>query len=151
MQIGRIAMTGAAELDAMLTKLSRAVATDIGEKVVKAGADVVKSEWVKVAPIAEAASMKHWTVASGEKRSALYGHGRDQIAIRKVRPQKENAVVAAVHTGKAFWLHIFEFGSVTQPPRPTFRPAVERVKEAVVAAEVVALKAGISKAIGKEV
>lgn len=137
MQRESLKLDGAAALDAQLAALSEQVATQIGRDAVIASAEILKAAWVEAAPY-----------ASGEQSvaSKRYGHTRDNIKIGPVKAHNIHAVVYKVFTGNAFWAYWYEFGNARQQPRPWARPAVDRVKDRIIEAQIEALNAGIEAA-----
>ncbi len=121
-------MEGAEALSAQFEALGNQVATKIGNDVMEQSAELLARRWRVVAPMNPQVRAKTWTLASGERRSRLYGHGRDLIRIGKVRARNEHAVVWKTTTSDAFWLYIYEVGKFDQPARPTFRPATAAMK-----------------------
>ncbi|MCW3837803.1 HK97-gp10 family putative phage morphogenesis protein [Sphingomonas canadensis] len=146
MQMG-IAMVGLRELDAALAQLGEAVATRIGKQAIRAGADVLQDAWARGAPFRPGAREKTWTLASGEKRSAYYGHLTENIRVGAVRPKKENAIVFKVTTGDAFWAYMLEFGwtdrSGKQHKQPWASAIYEQMKDGMVSAAADTLRDGI--------
>jgi len=146
MQITRFALDGAAELDAQLAQLATAVATQIGERAVRAAADVIADAWITAAPY-RPISQPTVTFGKARERSAQkYGHLRDNIKVQQVQSRKDTAVVFRVTTGRAFWAFFYEFGTVHQRARPTFRPAAEASVEHAFRVQADVLRAGIADA-----
>lgn len=138
-----IQIEGVRELDAGLASLGTELATVWGHKAFRASADELRDAWITGAPHDPTTRKKYWTLKSGEANSASYGHLRDNIKVRKVKPQKEHAIVYAVTTGNAFWAYFLEFGTVQMPPRPWARPIVERMRGELIQTQVDILKQGI--------
>lgn len=130
-------LEGAAALDAQLKALGEKVATDIGRDAVIASAELLRDAWAKGAPY------------DPQQRGAAakYGHARDNMRIGPVRNQKINTIVYKVTTGDAFWLHFYEYGSLKQQARPTFRPINERMRPALIEAQIAKLNEGIEAAV----
>lgn len=131
-------LEGFAELDAQLRALANPeTAYQIGLSAVMGCAELLQKAWVAGAPFDPAL----------KGAAAQYGHARDNIRIGPVKAQKVNAVVYKVSTGDAFWLRFYEFGTVKQPARPTFRPIVERMKSEFIDLQIEAVNEGIAKAV----
>jgi HK97 gp10 family phage protein len=138
-----IEIRGVQELDAGLSAMGAELATVWGHKAFQASANQLRDAWVAGAPFAPGTRQKYWTLASGESRSASYGHLRDNIRTRKVKPRKETAIVFAVTTGNAYWGRMIEFGTAKMPPRPWARPIIERIRDDLIQTQVEILKQGI--------
>lgn len=147
MKVAAIRMDGLKELDAQFALLERAVATEIVTEALKASADLLAERWRRIAPYNPNSRPKTRTTKAGEVSHTDYGHLRDNIRVRQVRPRKETAVVWKVTTGDAFWAYFYEFGRIGQPPRPTFRPAVEAMKSQLISVQVDILQRGIDAAM----
>lgn len=141
-----IDVAGLAELDAALAEVGQVMATKIGERAFRESAMALQRAWVAGAPYDPTVRKKYWTLKGGDTQSAYYGHLRDNIRIRKVAPDNPNAIVFGVHTGKAFWAHFLEFGTVEMPARPWARPIVEGIKGQLIEIQVKILREGIEAA-----
>lgn len=149
MKITRFEMVGAKELDAQLAALGTTIATKLMLAAIRGSAEELQQHFIEAAPYRPGERKKYWTLKSGETRSASYGHLRDNIRIRKVRPQKENAVVFGVTTGDAFWGRMLEFGTIDMPAHPWARPLVDAAAPELVKIQVDILRAGIEEAASK--
>lgn len=146
-----LSITGAAELDAQLSALGEAVATEIGRDAALASAKVLKEAWVRGAPYSlRASTVKYWQRADGSTGKRDYGHLRDNIKVGEVRAQKINAVVYKVTTGNAFWGYFLEYGTAQMPPHPWARPIVEFMKGALINVQIDVLRNGIEAVAGGE-
>lgn len=136
MQIDRFQIDGAAELDAKLAKLGQDVATDIGVDAVQASAEALRETWISVAPF-----------DPNHDPERPYGHLREEIKVRREGTDNANVIAFRVTTGRAFWGYFYEFGRDGQPPRPTFRPATESMKDELVSIQINRLRGGIEAAV----
>lgn len=148
MQIS-IDMPGLRELDAQLEALGKVVATTVATKAIKASAEVLQRGWQRGAPFDPRPKPKTWTLASGEKRSRDYGHLNQNIRVRPVVPEKQNAVVFKVTTGDAFWGYFQEFGTARHRAHPWARPILENVKSECLRVQIDVLRQGIEAEAGK--
>jgi HK97 gp10 family phage protein len=144
-----IQVEGVRELDAGLASLGTELATIWGHKAFRASAEQVRDAWIAGAPYDPTVRKKYWTLKSGETRTAYYGHLRDNIKVRKVKPQKETAIVYGVTTGDAFWAYFLEFGTAQMIARPWARPIVERMRNDLIQTQVDILKQGVESAARK--
>lgn len=130
-------LEGAAEWDRQLAALGEKVATEIGRDAVIASAELLRDAWQAGAPY------------NPDQRGASkqYGHARDNMRIGPVRNKNVHAIVYRVSTGDAYWLHFYEYGSVHQPARPTFRPINERMRPMLIETQVEKLNEGIEAAV----
>jgi HK97 gp10 family phage protein len=135
MQIDRFSIEGADQLDKRLQKLGKDVATEIGVDAVAASAAALAARWVSVAP---------YDIQRDPGRK--YGHLKDEIKFRRVGTDNPNVIAYSVTTGRAFWAHFYEFGTVKQPPHPIFRPATDSMKDELVNIQIERLRTGIEAA-----
>lgn len=140
MKINRIEIDGIDALDKQLAALGTEVATKIGEKAVKAGANVLKGNLVEAAPVATG------KISPAHER---YGSLRQNIRVGVVKSFKVNWIGYSVNAGRAFWARFYEFGTEHQPARPFWRPTVSASKEEITATEIAAFNAGIDAALAK--
>jgi HK97 gp10 family phage protein len=147
MKFAPIMVEGFQELDAQLAAIGATLATEAAEEAVLASAKLLQAGWTQGAPYREGERRKYWSLASGATKSALYGHLRANIRIRKVDARKATSVVYAVTTGDAFWGYFLEWGTVDMSPHPWARPIVERLRGEMVTVQVDVLNRKINEAI----
>ncbi|WP_420141773.1 HK97-gp10 family putative phage morphogenesis protein [Sphingomonas sp.] len=145
----QIDTAGFEELDRELATLGTEIATKIGEKAFKDSAAALQQAWIEGAPFRPGRRLKYWTSRMGWSSSADYGHLRDNIRVRRVKAQKQSAIVYAVHTGDAFWAYFLEFGTVAMRAMPWARPIIDRMKDRLVKIQVVVFNQGIMAAAAR--
>lgn len=133
----RMELQGARELERALEDLGKQVATRIGRKAVRDSAQLLQAALILQAP---------YLPGLRPKRSAQYGHLRDNLKVVTVRAKKPGLLLYRVSTGDAFWGNFLEFGTVSLTARPWMSPTVDREKTAIVNKQVEALGVGIEKA-----
>ncbi len=109
----------------VLRRLPRAVGQDVMTRSLRAGANIVKKEAIAMAPMRDSVPLndKNYLI-----KKILYGHLRDNIRTT-AKKHRGGAVEMHVHTGRAFWGHFLEFGTMHHDAQPWFSVAWENSKE----------------------
>ena len=105
---------GLRELDKALGDLPIKVRELVAESAARAGANVIKKEWVRRAP--------RGTIINS--KNAEFGPLHKNIKVKKMTRLGKTAAGFIVHTGNAFWGHFVEFG-FGQPAQPWARPGFD--------------------------
>ncbi len=118
-------LKGVAELVGTLEELNSQSALKVGQVAGREGAKLIRDELKASAPVG--------TEPVRKKRRGI-GRLRDNIRIRRRRPQKQHQIRFSVGVGRAFWGLFSELGTARQPAQPWMRPAFDTAAPRVVAA-----------------
>lgn len=129
-------MTGALELSKALAEIQTEVATKVGEQAVRSTAKSLEARLILVAPVDNRPG----------GLSERYGHLRDNIRTRKIKPRKADRVVFRVGVGSAFWGTLVEFGTAKMPAHPWFRPTWDSMQGELASGIVNGVRVGIERA-----
>lgn len=121
---GTVTVTGLKELEATLLALSAELATSIGKKATKDGAQVFAALFKAKAPYRLHSTLRHRSKKQGGV-DYDYGHLRDDITVKLGRSLRLTTVNYQVGVGAAFWGYFQEFGTRKQPAYPWMRPAFD--------------------------
>lgn len=110
---------GGRELSAALKALGDE-ATVAGRRALRSTGNELRDEIKSAAPV-------------GPGQHERYGHLRDNIRVREQRAQRDNTIVMAVTTGRAFWGNFLEFGTRKMAARPWMRPVFDRMHSRLIA------------------
>ena len=105
---------GLRELDKALGDLPIKVRELVAESAARAGANVIKKEWIRRAP--------RGTIVNS--KNAEFGPLHKNIKVKKMTKLGKSAAGFLVHEGDAFWAWFVEFGT-GQPPQPFARPGFD--------------------------
>lgn len=142
-------LDGAKELVAQLKAMGEVPATKVGVKAARKATTVLKKAAQDKAPYATHSTVKTWTNKDGTKRSADYGHLKNNIKVRKRRSKALHTVSHVVTTGNAFWAYFLEFGTVHMKAQPFFKPAIDGAAQEAIDTLMVELRKAILAAAKK--
>ena len=144
---------GLRELDKALGDLPIKVRELVAESAARAGANVIKKEWIRRAP--------RGTIVNS--KNAEFGPLHKNIKVKKMTRLGKTAAGFIVHTGNAFWGHFVEFG-FGQPAQPWARPGFDTAGQPAIStftqtfkskfinvAEQVAAKRKLTKAVRRRI
>lgn len=120
---------GLRELDKALGDLPIKVRELVAESAARAGANVIKKEWIRRAP--------RGTIVNS--KNAEFGPLHKNIKVKKMTRLGKTAAGFIVHTGNAFWGHFVEFG-FGQPAQPWARPGFDTSGQPAIAKFTAAFK-----------
>lgn len=129
----RFELNGVEELKRTLAALNSESATKVGTVASREAAKLVKGAFVANAPVGTEPTAKTRKTKKGHVVRYDYGRLKNNIRIRKLRPDKQHQIKYGVGIGAAFWGLIQEFGSKNMAARPWMRPAFDGVASQVVA------------------
>lgn len=129
-------LKGGADLSKALAEIEREAATKVGEFAVRTSANELRAELVKAAPFDP----------SPGGMSEKYGHLRDNLRVRKIKPRKADRVIYRVGVGRAWWGALVEFGTFKMPAQPWFRPTFDHMQAALARGIVENVRTGLDRA-----
>jgi HK97 gp10 family phage protein len=116
----KVSIHGAREIEKVLQMLPDRVAKKVIEGAVRQGANVIRAEARRRAPVRAEPGVKK----RSKSRGTLPGFLKASISVKKIK-QSPALVHLAVSVGRAFWGMFYEFGTRHQPARPFMRPAFD--------------------------
>lgn len=132
--VKKVELKGAAEMQRALSELGTQVATRIGVAANRKAAKALAEGVAIAAPRGLHPSHPE------------LGHLADNIKVKKSKTRTPTRVRYVVHTGKAFWGHFVEYGTVKNPAHPFFRATWEHMREHLVAIQMAELRLGLERA-----
>ena len=129
----RFELNGVDDLKRTLGELATESANKVGTTATREAANLVKAAFIAAAPVGTEPTEKTRKNKRGASIKFDYGRLKDNIRIRKSRPDKQHQIKYGVGIGAAFWGLIQEFGSKFMAARPWMRPAFDGVASQVVA------------------
>lgn len=118
---------GVEALKRTLAELNSESALKVGTVATREAAKQVKAVLVASAPVGTEGTARKRTTKKGKKVEADYGRLRDNITIRKLKPERQHQIKFGVGVGAAFWGMFLEFGTSRQDARPWMRPAFDAI------------------------
>lgn len=126
-------LRGVEELQAVLRRLPQRMQDRVYDGAVRGGAQAFRR------------AVRARTPVGADEPHPKYGRGRANIRATRDRERPRHSPRYIVHTGRAFWLMFYEFGTRHQPARPFFRPAFDESPQAVLKGMTRALGAGLAR------
>jgi HK97 gp10 family phage protein len=125
-------LSGFDDLTDTLRALNSESALKVGTSAAREGGKMVKDAFVDAAPVGDGPTAKTRRTKGGKTVAFDYGHLRDNITVRKQRPEREHQIKFSVGVGAAFWGLFLEFGTRFMAARPWLRPAFDVVAPRVI-------------------